>query len=393
MNNTNKTFFTVYFGQAVSQLTSSVLQMAIVWYLIAEGASGVIIALSGIMAFLPQGFLGLFVGVYIDRHNRKAIMIWSDLLIAGAGLCLVIAGLFGKPSIALIMLVLALRSVGTAFHAPSLGAVVPLIVPKDELSKYAGYSQGLQSVSLLISPALAAALFAVWDLPFIIMLDVIGAIIAVLCILVVKIPNHKKSEAVQTPNFKAELIDGLAILKKHKLTKFIFTGALFSLFYMPIFVLYPMMTLNYFGKSEWYAGLVEIVFAVGMLIGSFALSKAKINNKINVITLSVLTMAICLVLSGLLPFTAFGLFAVLSAILGLASPFYGGLVATVLGERIEEVYLGRVMSLSGALAVIGTPAGIAISGVLADVVGVQVCFAVFGVLLIAVSAIYKSSSK
>lgn len=74
MNKTNKTFFTIYFGQAVSQLTSSVLQMAIVWYLIAEGASGIIIALSGIMAFLPQGILGLFVGVYIDRHNRKAII-------------------------------------------------------------------------------------------------------------------------------------------------------------------------------------------------------------------------------------------------------------------------------------------------------------------------------
>ena len=123
MNKINKTFFTIYFGQAVSQLTSSVLQMAIVWYLIAKGASGVVIALSGIMAFLPQGILGLFVGVYIDRHSRKAIMIWSDLLIAGAGLFLVIAGLFGKLSIALIMLVLALRSVGTAFRSgrPSSG--------------------------------------------------------------------------------------------------------------------------------------------------------------------------------------------------------------------------------------------------------------------------------
>lgn len=361
MNKINKNFLKLYLGQSVSQLTSSVLQMAIIWYIIAEGASSMTVALSGIMAFLPQGILGLFLGVYIDRYNRKKIMIWSDLLIALASLSIVIAGIFGEIPITLIMIVLAVRSIGTAFHQPSLGAVTPLIVKKEELAKYAGYSQGLQSISLILSPAIAAALFAIWPIEYIVFLDCFGALFAILCIAFVKIPNENKVEDCDF-NFILELKEGIKILKVSKLYGFMITGALFSLVYMPIFVLYPMITLNYFGKSQWYAGLVEILFAVGMLVGASLLSKMNLSyNKIKVVGISTFIMAVCILISGLLPVSGFILFVILSMGLGFASPFYQGIQMIVFQETINNEYLGRVMSLSGALMVIGTPIGIALS--------------------------------
>lgn len=388
MNKINNNFFKLYLGQAISQLTSSVLQMAIVWYLIAEGASSITIALSGIMAFLPQGILGFFVGVYIDRHDRKKIMIWSDVLIAVASLSIVIAGFYGEIPTYLIMVVLTVRSIGTAFHQPSLGAVTPLIVPKEELAKYAGYSQGLQSISLILSPAIAAALFSVWKLEYIVFLDCFGALFAILCISLVHIPSHK-GEFQGSFNFTKELKEGVAILKDSKLYGFMLTGALFSLVYMPVFVLYPMITFNYFGKTQWHAGLVEIIFAVGMLIGAFLLTKMKIGgNKVKIVGIATLIMAGCILISGLLPVNGFIFFIILSMGLGLATPFYQGLHGTVFQEAIENEYLGRVMSLSGALMVIGTPFGIAISGVLSDVIGVNYYFVVSGMCLIIVALIY-----
>lgn len=393
MNKIQKTFITLYLGQAVSQFTSSVLQMAIVWHLIADGASAMIVSLSGIMAFLPQGIIGLFVGVYIDRHNRKKIMIWSDILIAIAGFLLVIAGMLREIPITLILLVLAIRSAGTAFHQPSLGAVIPLIVPKEQLSKYAGYAQGLQSISLILSPAIAAALFAVWELPYIILLDCFGTLFAVICLTFVSIPNVKY-ENQNTPNFLQEFSDGLDVIKTNKLFSFMVTGGLFSLVYMPIFVLYPMMTLNYFNKTQWEAGIVEILFAIGMLIGAFILSRIKtIHNKIDWIGIANFIMALCLLFSGLLPANGFILFAVLSAILGFASPFYQGLQAIVFQERITNEYLGRAMSLSGALMVIGTPIGFAFSGIAADIIGLNRYFIFSGVLLIVTSLIYFANAK
>lgn len=389
LKNINKTFLIVYTGQAISQLTSSILQMAIVWYLITETNSSNIVALSGIVGFLPQGVLGLFIGVYIDRFDRKKIMIISDLLIASASLSLSVSGFFGEISIPLIMIVLFIRSVGTAFHVPSLQAITPLIVSKDELPKYSGYSQTLQSISLLLSPVLASFFFSIWSLQAIVMLDVLGAIIGVFTLCIVTIPKIKIDFENTKINIILEMKEGIATLKKNKLFNFMLLGAAFSIVYIPIFVLYPMMTLSYFGKNQWYAGAIEVVFAIGMLIGSLVLSVTG-GGKRKIITIAFFCfiIGISLSTSGILGKNMFIGFALCSTLLGVATPFYQGLQVVVFQQKIQEEYLGRVMSLSGSLMAIGTPIGIGLSGVISDKIGVENFFLYSGIIIVFVSILY-----
>ena len=396
LKNINKTFFIVYTGQAISQLTSSILQMAIVWYLIAETNSSNIVALSGIVGFLPQGVLGLFIGVYIDRFDRKKIMIISDLLIAVASLSLSVSGFFGKLSITFIMIVLFIRSVGTAFHVPSLQAITPLIVSKDELPKYSGYSQTLQSISLLLSPVLASFFFSIWSLQAIVMLDVLGAIIGVFTLCIVTIPKIK----IDFKNTKIDLIvemrEGITILKKNKLFNFMLLGATFSIVYIPIFVLYPMMTLSYFGKNQWYAGAIEVVFAIGMLIGSLVLgTTGGGKRKITTISFFCFIIGVSLSISGILNKNMFMGFALCSTFLGFATPFYQGLQVVIFQQNIQEKYLGRVMSLSSSLMSIGTPIGIGLSGIISDKIGVENFFLYSGIIVIfiSISYLFFSSSE
>lgn len=389
LKNINKTFLIVYTGQTISQLTSSILQMAIVWYLITETNSSNIVALSGIVGFLPQGVLGLFIGVYIDRFDRKKIMIISDLLIASASLSLSVSGFFGEISIPLIMIVLFIRSVGTAFHVPSLQAITPLIVSKDELPKYSGYSQTLQSISLLLSPVLASFFFSIWSLQAIVMLDVLGAIIGVFTLCIVTIPKIKIDFENTKINIILEMKEGIATLKKNKLFNFMLLGAAFSIIYIPIFVLYPMMTLSYFGKNQWYAGAIEVVFAIGMLIGSLVLSVTG-GGKRKIITIAFFCfiIGISLSTSGILGKNMFIGFALCSTLLGVATPFYQGLQVVVFQQKIQEEYLGRVMSLSGSLMAIGTPIGIGLSGVISDKIGVENFFLYSGIIIVFISILY-----
>lgn len=389
LKNINKTFLIVYTGQAISQLTSSILQMAIVWYLITETNSSNIVALSGIVGFLPQGVLGLFIGVYIDRFDRKKIMIISDLLIAAASLSLSISGFFGEISIPLIMIVLFIRSVGTAFHVPSLQAITPLIVSKDELPKYSGYSQTLQSISLLLSPVLASFFFSIWSLQAIVMLDVLGAIIGVFTLCIVTIPKIKIDFENTKIDIALEMKEGIATLKKNRLFNFMLLGAAFSIVYIPIFVLYPMMTLSYFGKNQWYAGAIEVVFAIGMLIGSLVLG-ATGGGKRKIVTIAFFCfiIGISLSISGILGKNMFLGFALCSTLLGFATPFYQGLQIVVFQQKIQEKYLGRVMSLSGSLMAIGTPIRIGLSGIISDKIGVENFFLYSGILIIFISILY-----
>ena len=108
-------FVKIWTGQAVSLLTSSVLQMASVWYLTERTGSSAVLSFATLIGFLPQAVLGTFIGVFIDRYSRKKIMICADLFIAAASLILVAVGMFGEIPIWLIMIVLFVRSIGSAF--------------------------------------------------------------------------------------------------------------------------------------------------------------------------------------------------------------------------------------------------------------------------------------
>ena len=155
-----RTFFTIQSGQAISLITSSSLQMALIFYLTEKTNSSMTLTLATLVGFLPQGVLGLFIGGWIDRHSRKRIMIGADLFIAAVSALLAVISAFLDPPVWVVLAILFLRSIGSAFHTPSINAVTPLIVPTDKLAKCTGYIQSLQSVSNIVSPALGALLYA-----------------------------------------------------------------------------------------------------------------------------------------------------------------------------------------------------------------------------------------
>ena len=138
-NSWKRNYFTLLIGQGVSFISSGILQMAIIFYLVAKTNSAIILTIATLIGFLPQACLGPFAGVFVDRHSRKGVMIGADLMIAAAGGLLALAALYTELPVWAIMVVLFIRSTGTAFHSPAFSATTPMIVPKDELTKCAGW--------------------------------------------------------------------------------------------------------------------------------------------------------------------------------------------------------------------------------------------------------------
>lgn len=382
-----RNFLTIWMGQAFSQFSSSVLQFAIVWYLTDKTGSALVLSAAMLMGFLPQGILGPFIGVIIDRYNRKRIMVISDLMISLASLVLVIAGWVGFLSTGLILAVLLMRSIGSAFHNPCLQAVTPLIVPENQLTRCAGYSQSLQSVSQIFSPAIAAVLYQSWSLSGIIFLDVIGALIAVFTLIISEIPELDKSEKTEKLHVLQEAKEGFQILKTKKgMLGLVFISALYSFALMPTSALFPLMSMSYFGGTSTSASIVEVVFSIGVLVGSLILSKwGGSKNRIYTIIGSYLLMSFSLFISGLLPPSSFIGFAACSWLMGVSNPFYWGMYTPILQSNFEAKYLGRVMSLSSSIMVICSPLGLSISGVFAETFGVEKWFLVAGTIILLAS--------
>lgn len=388
-NNWKRNFLTIWTGQAFSQFSSSVLQFAIVWYLTDKTGSAMVLSFAMMMGFLPQGILGLFVGVYIDRYNRKRIMILSDLLISAASLVMVIAGWMGCLSTGLILVVLLLRSIGSAFHTPCLQAVTPQIVPADQLTICSGYSQALESVSLILSPAIAAVLYNAWSLSAIVLLDVIGALIAVYTLVMSVIPELHREENGQRVHVLREAKEGFRTLRTHKgMLGLVLIGSLYTLALMPTSALFPLMSMSYFNGTSTNASIVEVIFSVGLLFGSIVLSKwGGTKNRVYTIVGSFLLMSISLFISGILTPDDFSVFVVCSWFMGVSGPFYWGMYTPLLQSNFEAGYLGRVMSLSSSIRLLSGPLGLFISGLIAEKLGVEKWFLVAGGLVLAASAL------
>lgn len=381
--NWKRTFYTIWVGQAFSQLSSSILQFAIVWYLTNKTKSGMILAMAMLVGYLPQGLLGPFIGVYIDRMNRKLLMAVSDLVIAGVSLILAFASFSGEPPIWLILGVMLVRAIGTAFHTPILQAVTPQLVPKEELTKCAGYTQSLQSVSQILSPALAGVLYSTWNLGAIIFLDVLGALIAVTFLMVCEIPKHEGAENQTKVQVVKEALEGWNILRTKKgMLGLVLVSSLYTIALMPVSALFPLMSMGRFGGTSTHASIVEIIFSLGFFAGSLILGKwGGTKNKIYTIVLSYVMMAVALWGSGLLQANGYVIFCFFAWLMGVSGPFYWGMYTPLLQEKFEEKYMGRVMSITGSIRLITGPLALVISGIFADYFGEENWFLVAGAIV------------
>ncbi len=382
MNNWKKTFYTIWIGQAISQLTSSILQFAMIWYLTAATKSAIMLSLSVMMAFLPQGILGLFTGVYIDRFDRKKIMIWADLFIAAVSLMLIFVTVHGQIPPAIILVVLFFRAVGTAFHEPTLGAITPQIVPADELTRCAGYTQSLESVSMIISPAIAAILYANWNMNYIVMLDVIGAILAVITVLSVSIPKQKVQERKSAQiHIIKESIEGFQVLKSERgMLEIVLVTTVYSMALMPVSALFPLMSMEYFGGTSTSASIVETLFSVGYLVGALILARWRgTKNRVYTIAASYFMMAFALIGTFLLPSSAFPVFVFFAWLMGFSGPFYWGTYTPLLQSHFQEEYLGRILSISDSIRFILGPLSLIFSGIIADTWGDEKWFLIAGI--------------
>src|SRR5512141_483510 len=83
-------FFPLWLGQALSLLGSQLVQFAIIWYLTQKTNSATTLAIASMMGLLPQVILSPFIGTWVDRGNRKLILISADGTVALATIILAI---------------------------------------------------------------------------------------------------------------------------------------------------------------------------------------------------------------------------------------------------------------------------------------------------------------
>ena len=380
MDNWKRVFAIIWTGQFLSILTSSIVNFAIVLWLSLETGSAEVLAFATMAALLPQSVLGLFTGIFIDRWKRKRVMIMADSFIAFCTLILAVLFYFDLAKISHIYVLLALRSVGSAFHMPAMQASVPLLAPKSELMRIAGINQVIQSVSNIAGPALAGLFITMMKMTNILLLDVAGAAFACLSLCFVFIPDPSHEERNSELHLWREAKEAIMEVRNQYGLSWLFLLSILATFViMPVSVLFPLMTLNHFAGNAFQVSLVEVSWGGGALLAGALLGLKKYRwNEILLINGMYIALGLTFLFSGLLPVSGFIWFAVLTALGGVCGSLYFATFTTVIQSRIDPGVMGRVFSFYMSFSMLPSMIGLLSTGFLADSIGLGNTFIISG---------------
>ncbi len=385
-----RTYLFIWAGQFVSMISSYSVHFAVIIWLSLEHQSAEVLALAGIAGLLPQAVIGPFAGVFIDRWNRKLVMILADAFIALCTLVMVFVMNDGDPNLGLVYFLLGCRSVGNAFHSPAMQAIAPLIVPEKELLRVSGINQMLQSVSGIAGPALGTIAITYLPIAKVLYIDIVGALVAITSLFFVSIPHLKREKTKPSlSSVITELKEGMHAVYYNKGLAFLFLFAMIATFFiMPVAIMFPLLTTGHYAGGKWEMGLIEIIWGVGMLIGGSILGIMRVKtSKIILVNTMHIILGLTFSFSGLLPGAWFLGFVTLTAFGGVALSIFSAAFMTILQEEVAADKLGRVFSLYFSMAVLPSIVGLLFTGIIAENIGVAYAFVISGILVTLVGVV------
>lgn len=378
--------------QTMSLFGSALVQYAIMWYITLSTKSGAMMTISIICGFLPTFFLSPFAGVWADRYNRKRLIILADALIAVATLVMAILFMLGYEALWLLFVISVVRSIGNGIQSPAVGALVPDLVPTEQLTRVNAANGSIQGFVTLTAPLAAAALLSVAPFETILFIDVVTAAIAIVALTtLVKAPVHAKAAQRQNTGYLNDLREGFAYIGSHPflLRLFVFTAA-FGFFMAPGAFLTPLQVVRSFGDEVWRLSAIEVAFAAGMLLGGVVMGVwGGLRNRVRTMTLAFLTMGFCTLALGLVP--VFWLYLFFMGLFGLAMPVYITPANVLLQEKVEEGFLGRIFGVLTMLQSSMMPLGMLVFGPIADAVPIESLLVGTGAVLLVQGLILASN--
>jgi len=378
-------FFFIWTGQAFSLIGSKVVQFALIWWLTAQTESATVLATASLVGLIPEIILGPIAGAYVDRWDRRKVMIAADSVIALVSL--ILAGLFaaGVVEIWHIYVVMFLRALGGSFHWPAMQASTTLMVPEKHLSRVAGLNQAMYGFLNILGAPLGALLIDLLPTEGILLIDVGTAMLAVLPLFFVSIPQPSREDPDTEPTtLWQELLDGLNYLRSWKGMVILLAFAmLFKLALTPAFSLFPLFVYKHFGGDAADLSKLEALIGIGIVLGGLVMSAWGGFKRRIVTTMSAMNLlGFSLIGMGLLSGEMFGTAAVMAFVLGISIPFVDAPLMAIMQATIAPEKQGRVLSLIGSLLWITSPIGLAISGPIADLFGLSVWYLAAGGLCV-----------
>lgn len=381
-------------SQCITLFGSTLVQMALVWYATMQTSSGTWVAAFTVCAYLPQFLISFLGGVWADQYDRKKLIIGSDTLIAFVTLIMV----FAIPHISSEPLLLrgllgmsVIRSLGAGIQTPAVQAVIPQLVPEDQLMRYNGIHATMQSIVNFAAPAAAGAVFAISTLRATLMIDVITALLGTGLLSSLILPRQNMPAKKAPLHFEIKTGMKYAFHDK-RIGILLIVYGLFTFFCVPSGYLAGLLVRRMFGDTYWYLTAVELAGFAGMMAGGVLMSTwCGFKRKERTLMVGLLAFGTFAISLGLAK--NFVLYLSLMLFYGVALTIVQTSITTMLQEKAVPSMQGRVFGLLGAMYAGFLPVGMAIFGPVADMVPLQWIMIGSGIALIVLGGLVNKGLR
>ena len=376
-------FFTIWAGQAFSLVGSRVLEFALIWWLTELTGSATVLAMATMMWVIPQVFLGPIVGAYVDRLNRRVVMIVADGLIALVALWL--AYLFWTDTMQVwhVYAALLVRAIGGLFHWSTMQASTSLMVPDEHLTRVAGLNQTMQGALNVIGPPLGALLLALLPFEGIMLMDVGTAMLAILPLFFVVIPQPERTATKsEKPSLWSDVREGLRYVWGWPgLLAILIMATMLNFVVNPAFSLMPLLVTEHFNGDAPQLAWLEASWGVGLVLGGLLLSAwGGFRRRVYTSLMGLIIQGLGIMLVGLSPANALWLAVAGMFVAGSMNALVNGPLFSVLQATVAPEMQGRVFTVVASMSSAAFPLSLAVAGPVADAIGLRPWYVVGGIV-------------
>jgi MFS family permease len=371
-----RNFRMLWIGQGVSSIGDSLVNIALAFATlsVAHSASalGLVLALALVarVLALPIG------GVWADRLPRQLVMLASDGIRAAVQAIVGALLITGHAQLWHIVVGAVVYGFADGFFVPASGALIPQTVSAQRLQQ-ANALMGLsRSITQVAGPAAAGLLVAVFGPGWVFAIDAATFVVSALSLALMRVtPIPGKADA----NFWSELVEGVRTVTSRRWYLLnLGAHALWNFAIAAFFVLGPIVAKNKLGgPSAW--GLIGAAMGVGAIAGGLIALRATPRRPLVVANLAlILTAPQLLALAVPLPTAA--IMAV--CVVGWAGlTFLNEVWFATIPQLIPADVLARANSFDWLVSIIAMPIGFAVSGPVADHVGIPTTLVAAAVIM------------
>jgi MFS family permease len=361
-------FTLVWIGQIVSILSTNMSAFALTIWVFQKTGSATSLALMQVFFITPFLIISPLAGVMVDRHNRKMMMMVSDLLAGLATIAILLLQFLGVLQVWHLYAAAIFQGLGNAFQWPAYSAAISTMIPKEQYGRANGMMSLMEAGPGVFAPMLAGALLPLIGLTGILSIDVTTFILAIVILAFIHIPQPRRTEegAQAQGNILQEAIFGFRYIFARPsllgLQMIFFFGNLCAGI---AFTVIPPMVLLRTGNNSVSLGFVQSAGAIGGVVGGVIMSAwGGFKRRVHGVLAGWIISSFFLALVGVGTWLPFWIaMMALTAVLG---PWINGSNQAIWQSKVPPDTQGRVFSARRLIAWLTNPISPLIAGTLAD---------------------------